>query len=235
MPELEMPDGTVLERYNLLFTEFMRNGSVLDLLVKANDKKRRLSTKSQKFLIKSLCQAYQHLLRVDEVAHRDIKPDNLMLTDCMKVAFIDFGHSKKLNSQDGSVYQKTGTPGYRAFEVIQGKAYCLEKADIFALAATIFVILFQTLPFGFMQETDNGNEYYRCIREGRIGDFYGIFDPTPVTSQEVFDLRILLAWCFHPNPAFRPAIEHLLEASFIADAPDDADEEILSELLYILA
>ena len=117
MPDLKMPKGPALKNYNLLITKFLRNGTLLDLLMKSGTNGIRLLGKSERFILKSLCQAYWHLLRVDKVAHRDIKPDNLMLSDDFHIAFIDFGHSEKVDSKDVSYCIVRGTPGYPAFEV----------------------------------------------------------------------------------------------------------------------
>ena len=79
------------------------------------------------------------------MAHGDIKPDNIVLNDAMKMLLIDLGHSDRL---DAMVNHSTGTPAYRPAEVGSGVRYKLEKADMFALAVTLLVIITQDLPFG---------------------------------------------------------------------------------------
>ncbi len=94
------------------------------------------------------------------VAHGDIKPDNMVLSDLYKILLIDLGHSDRL---DAVVNHSTGTPAYRPAEVGSGAWYKLEKADIFALAVTLLVIITQDLPFGKVK-LDTFNRLYK--REG---------------------------------------------------------------------
>lgn len=72
------------------------------------------------------------------VAHGDIKPDNLVLSDAFKMLMIDLGHADRV---DAVVNHPTGTPAYRPAEVGSGAWYSLAKADIYALAVTILVII----------------------------------------------------------------------------------------------
>ena len=72
------------------------------------------------------------------MAHGDIKPDNLVLSDTFELLLIDLGHSERVGDR---VRHTTGTPGYRPAEVGSGAWHSLASADIYALAVTLLVII----------------------------------------------------------------------------------------------
>ena len=56
------------------------------------------------------------------MVHRDLKSENILLEnkgDLTKLKLIDFGTSKHISSQDASLYDRVGTLGYMAPEVIK--------------------------------------------------------------------------------------------------------------------
>ncbi|KAL5714674.1 non-specific serine/threonine protein kinase [Ranunculus cassubicifolius] len=84
------------------------------------------------------------------VVHRDIKPQNILLTSsgCMKLA--DFGLATKIKGE--SISGAVGTPCYMAPEVALGKSYT-EKVDVWSAGVLLYVLLTGTLPFnGSTQE-----------------------------------------------------------------------------------
>lgn len=81
------------------------------------------------------------------VVHRDIKPDNLILTSDGVLKILDFGIAKLQGSQGktqpGMV---VGTPAYMAPEQIKGEAVD-GRADIWSAGVTLFFMLCGQLPF----------------------------------------------------------------------------------------
>ena len=68
--------------------------------------------------MKALFQAINHC-HAQNIVHRDIKPDNIMITTDDTVRLIDFGLSKASKSNK-DLTQVAGTPFYMAPEVIKG-------------------------------------------------------------------------------------------------------------------
>jgi serine/threonine protein kinase len=99
----------------------------------------------QQYLCKQLCIALYHLHNSDKVAHGDIKPDNIMITEDLGLVLIDFGHASNVSSIKKSII---GTLGYQAPEVTTSNQYSIRESDLYSLACSLFVIMFQTLPFG---------------------------------------------------------------------------------------
>jgi serine/threonine protein kinase len=79
------------------------------------------------------------------IIHRDIKPDNLMLTSEQRVKIGDLGLAKKAEegSGDKSIF---GTPHFIAPEQAQGKELT-HAADLYALGATFYRMVTGRTPF----------------------------------------------------------------------------------------
>jgi tetratricopeptide (TPR) repeat protein len=67
------------------------------------------------------------------VLHRDLKPDNVFLTDDGRVKLLDFGLAHLLGRDDGS---SGGTPAYMAPEQARGEVID-ERADVYAAAMVL--------------------------------------------------------------------------------------------------
>jgi len=76
--------------------------------------------------------------------HRDIKPDNIMITNNDTVRLIDFGLSKA-SRNNRQLTTMAGTPYYMAPEVLEG-SYS-KKADIWSLGVLLYTLVCGYLPF----------------------------------------------------------------------------------------
>ena len=100
------------------------------------------------------------------MVHRDIKPDNVMLTSKGKVKVADFGLAKATD-EDMSMTQSgtgLGTPYYMAPEQARNAKHVDGRTDIYALGITLYYFVTGKLPF-------SGNSALEVIMNKEKGQF----------------------------------------------------------------
>lgn len=84
-------------------------------------------------------------LHLHDLCHRDIKPDNILMTDNLDVKLTDFGFVTF--SIDGKNTGICGSPGYTAPEVFLFEVYDGKKADIWSIGVLVFTLFAGFCPF----------------------------------------------------------------------------------------
>jgi serine/threonine protein kinase len=83
------------------------------------------------------------------VLHRDVKPDNILLSAKMEVKLIDLGFAVSLDQkEEGAAGDTTaGTAAYMSPEQARGLSDLDVRSDIYSLGATLYQIVVGQLPF----------------------------------------------------------------------------------------
>ena len=100
------------------------------------------------------------------MVHRDIKPDNVMLTSKGKVKVADFGLAK-VTDEDMSMTQSgtgLGTPYYMAPEQARNAKHVDGRTDVYALGITLYYFVTGKLPF-------SGNSALEVVMNKEKGQF----------------------------------------------------------------
>jgi serine/threonine protein kinase len=79
-----------------------------------------------------------HTLAQESVIHRDLKPDNMLLTRDWTLKLTDFGEARARNM--GGTMTTVGTPIYIAPEVMRGDHYD-EKADTWSYGLCLVAMI----------------------------------------------------------------------------------------------
>ena len=124
----------------LLVYEFMRNGSLADLLFNARNhpiwKERvRIALELARGIL------YLHEECETQIIHCDIKPQNILMDDAWTAKISDFGYSKLLMpNQEGIVTGVRGTAGYSAPEWQNKNIPISVKADVYSFGVVLLEI-----------------------------------------------------------------------------------------------
>jgi serine/threonine protein kinase len=133
-------------------------------------------------------------LHAASIMHRDIKPDNIMLSTQGRAKITDLGLAKMpSDSQLTSTDALVGTPLYLAPEAITHPALIGPPADIYSLGATMYHALCGRAPF-------TGSDPLAVIQ----AKIEHSAPPLPLQSVLPSGLQGLLARCLERDPRLRP-------------------------------
>ncbi|XP_064079795.1 uncharacterized protein LOC135196910 [Macrobrachium nipponense] len=168
-----------------------------------------------------LCLAIKYI-HDRRILHRDIKSQNVFLTDDGKVRLGDFGIAKIMNSTSDLARTCIGTPYYLSPEMCENKPYN-NKSDIWALGCVLYEMI--TLNHAF--EANNMKGLILKIIKGSY---------QPIPARYSRDLRLLLNQIFQREPRDRPSISVILRKNFVLKRVPRfitgcEEEELMSSLL----
>jgi serine/threonine protein kinase len=85
----------------------------------------------------------------NRVIHRDVKPDNILLTDDGQAKVIDLGLAKDVDDDQMLTRPSTGlgTPNFMAPEQFSDARHADERCDVYSLGATLYMAVTGQLPF----------------------------------------------------------------------------------------
>ncbi len=111
-------------------------------------KRGHFSERDAILVIRHACRALA-VAHAEGLVHRDIKPDNLMLTSKGEVKLVDLGIAKRVDEDQSLTQtgQAVGTPHYISPEQIRGARDVDARADVYSLGATLYHLATGHTPF----------------------------------------------------------------------------------------
>lgn len=160
------------------------------------------------------------LCREKNIIHRDIKPQNIFVSEHGDYKLGDFGIAKTVEKTTGGT--KIGTYGYMAPEVYNNQPYGA-AADIYSLGLVLYWLLNEhRLPFLPMPPkvpTSTENE------QARLRRFRGEPIPAPKNGSEALKRIVLKACAYDPGDRYHTADEMLADLNALQGSPAAAPEE----------
>lgn len=133
------------------------------------------------------------------VIHRDLKPDNVLVSNQGEVKLTDFGVARPFDSAMTQVGQFIGSLTYASPEQIQGDKVDA-RSDIFSFGVILFELLTGQLPFRSTNPTDLAIK----ITQAKVPPLNQVRPSVP------FELDSIVRKCLRADPAERPGSADLL-------------------------
>jgi len=178
--------GEVSECY-VMALELAEGGELFDLIYYTGALDEKLSRTFFKQIVAGIEAMHDHSL-----AHRDIKPQNVLLTSDFQIKIADFGSSKRFRSDQLMKTSRVGTRGYQAPELLLQRGYTT-KCDIFSLGVLLFVSLTKHPPF---KQAIQEDPWFRQIAKKDYKNFWRKH-PKDSLSATCCDLIVKML-CYQP-------------------------------------
>ncbi|CAG9530638.1 unnamed protein product [Cercopithifilaria johnstoni] len=168
-------------------------------------KKERLSENISKFLFRQLLEALMYLKTL-EIAHRDLKCENIFLDICGNIKLGDFGFSRLMHSNDIS-HTFCGSRAYVPPEVLRSQPYTGFFVDLWSAGVVLFVMVTGLMPY----DDQNPRRMLSKQLQHRL-----TFPRKILLSEEV---KTLIYEILHPIPSQRKQYSDILISTWLADTP----------------
>ncbi|MFH0889103.1 MAG: serine/threonine-protein kinase [Planctomycetota bacterium] len=145
------PEGVNGIHYSVM--EYVEGESVQQLIDQARDKAGKIAGLNEELSLLIIMQVADALdyLQKQNILHRDIKPDNLLLNKKIGIIKLcDLGFAQSIvseNNQDERAVTTSGTIGYMSPEQSRGQMTIDIRSDIYSLGATLYHMITGKPPF----------------------------------------------------------------------------------------
>ncbi|XP_075752526.1 lkb1/serine/threonine kinase 11 isoform X7 [Rhipicephalus microplus] len=142
------------------------------------------------------------------IVHKDIKPGNLLLTNCETLKISDLGVAEALDrfAVDDTCHTSQGSPAFQPPEIANGHdSFSGFKVDVWSSGVTLFNITTGKYPF----EGDNIYRLFECIGRGK-------FELPPDVEPTLGDL---LCGMLHKDPQARLSLQLVRRHDWVRRKP----------------
>ena len=185
------------EKHFFIVMENISGGNLLSAINKMS----KFSEIMAKNIFKQLIETIKYLHSMG-IAHRDIKPDNILIELDNTIKLCDFGVSKEV--KEGQLLTDScGTPAFVAPEILKDSPYNPYMTDIWSSGVVLYAMVTGFFPFRGVNET----ELHRNILSGAF----------PKLKDVSNELKDLLNKILEINPNKRINIENILKHPWLND------------------
>ena len=226
--ELIYDDTKEKKMFSIL--EYGNNGNLFDAL---NKTKNGFSEDVCQFIL-SLILNDIDALHKNGICHRDIKPENMVFVgDNYDLKLIDFGVACKFlnkNNQKKKLQRYVGSSYYCSPEILEGKSYDGDKADIFSIGALLFVLM--TKNFAFDEAIIDNNSFiikkilYKIIQTKQYDKYWELLERYFNIKNLSPNFKNLFLKMVAYNPEERPTIEEIRNDKFMSDITNASEEKL---------
>ena len=191
---MKLYDVIETNRYLYLIMEYINGISLLDFIQK--QKNHRIEENICKDLFYQIVKGILYCQK-ENICHRDIKLENILIVNNKIIKIIDFGFAIKCNRNE---YQEffCGTVYYMPPEIVNKQKYIPFYSDIWSLGVLLYAMIFGDFPF----RSNKQDKLFELITEGDL-----IFPDDIEVSDKV---KNLLSKIIVIKPTKRISLEEIL-------------------------
>ena len=196
------------EKIYFQIVEYAANGELKDYVL---DTSTRIPEKISAKIFSKIVQTVKYL-HLNNIAHCDIKPENILLDKNYNIKLNDFGFAQSFKGENGDyiLHEYNGTNFYCAPETRKAfiRGFDGVKSDIFSLGVLLFVITVGNFPFIRPSYSDEKYKYIVKKNYARFWDYFSYIE----ISEEFKDLINNL---ISITPSQRLNLDEILEHPWI--------------------
>lgn len=197
-----------------IFMRYAENGDLLDY-IKAHGPTAEAQARIWFYqMAKGL--KYLHALNI---AHRDLKCENVLLSKRMNIKLADFGFARYCTDASGSrILSQTycGSGSYAAPEVVSGIPYNPKLADIWSLGVVLFIMINSSMPF------DDSNLHKLLIDQKKKK-----YNFSPKVLKNIsYAVRCVVDSLLEPDIMNRWSLDHILNCKWLSSGPTEQTDEL---------
>ncbi|VVC91689.1 unnamed protein product [Leptidea sinapis] len=127
-----------------IFLRFAENGDLLDFLTQNG----AIPESQCRLWMRQILSGINYIHTLN-IAHRDLKCENILITANYNVKITDFGFARNVRQRDRDLLSETycGSLSYAAPEVLKGVPYLPKLADMWSIGIIMYTMLNKALPF----------------------------------------------------------------------------------------
>lgn len=183
------------EKAWFLLTEFCSNGELFDYV----SDKESLEEREAKEILEQILNGLSYL-HEDQICHRDIKLENMLIDHQNRIKIADFGMATMFKEGE-KLETRCGSAHYMCPEIVKGEPYDPTAYDIWSLG-----VLFYSMVHGFMPfEGDTDKQILRNVRKAAF----------LIDDNLSYDCQDLIRQMMDSNPETRITIDAIRDHPFI--------------------
>ncbi|KAH7560480.1 hypothetical protein JRO89_XS10G0029100 [Xanthoceras sorbifolium] len=216
----------------LLVYEYMSNGSLANFLF--GNSRPNWESRIQSAFGTARGLFYLHEECNNQIIHCDIKPQNILLDDCLTARISDFGLAKLLKAdQTQTTTAIRGTKGYVAPEWFKNLPITV-KVDVYSFGVLLLELVSCRKNFeaNAKEEQMILSDYaYDCLRDGNLDLLVENDEEAMNDMKRVKKFVRIAIWCIQEDPSLRPTMKkvtQMMEGAVEVSAPPDPTSFISS-------